>query len=114
MARATPALLLLCLAFRATCAVESGPVFPSGISALVADMRDRLTSASVEHGDDAEAVAHLKSEGLAAIANDLAYDDQSSRLATVAYAMVQARVLKLEYVGGCPRDMSGCPTLWTS
>ena len=108
----TPALLFLCLSYRTAGAVEPGPTFPNGVAALVADMRDRMTSASVEHGDDAEAVAHLKNEGLVAIAEDLAYDAQSNRLATVAFAMVQARVLKLEYVGGCPRDMSGCPTLW--
>ena len=46
------------------------------------------------------------------VAGDLADDEQSNRLATVAFAMAQARLLKSEYVGGCPRDMSGCPTLW--
>jgi CPW-WPC domain-containing protein len=108
----TPSLLSLCLTFHTSGAVEPGPTFPNGVAALVADMRDRLTSASVEHGDDAEAVAQLKTEGLDALAEDLAYDEQSNRLATVAFAMVQARVLKSEYVGGCPRDMSGCPTSW--
>ena len=108
----TPALLLSCLTYRAAWAVESGPSFPNGVAAIVSDVRDRMTSASLEHGDDADAVAHLKNEGLAAVAEDLAYDEQSDRLAAVAFAMVQARVLKSEYVGGCPRDMSGCPTSW--
>ena len=29
-----------------------------------------------------------------------------------AYAKVHLRVLKYVYTGGCPRDMSGCPTEW--
>ena len=107
-----PALLFSCLACRTAGAVQSGPTFPDGLAAVVSDVRDHMTSASVEQGDDAEAVAHLENEGLAALAEDLAYDEQSNRLATVAFAMVQARVLKSEYVGGCPRDMSGCPTSW--
>lgn len=112
MARMTTSFLSLCLIYHPVWAVESAPTFPDGVAAVVADMRDRMTSASVEHGDDAEALAHLKSEGLAAMAEDLAYDERSNHLATVAFAMVQTRVLKSEYVGGCSRDMSGCPTLW--
>lgn len=108
-----PACVLSCVALCAAGAVEPGPTFPNGIAGVVADMRDRMTGASVEHGDDAEAVAHLKDESLAALAEDLAYDEQSNRLAAVAFSMVQARVLKSEYVGGCPRDMSGCPTSWS-
>ena len=102
----------LCLTYRSVLAVESGPSFPNGVAAIVADMRDRVVSAGVEHGDDAAAIAHLKNEGLAAISEDLAYDAQSNLLATVAFALVQARVQKAEFVGGCPRDMSGCPTFW--
>jgi len=112
MVRVTTTLLVLCSMYRSVWSIDSGPTFPNGVAALVADMRDRLTSASVEHGDDAEAIAHLKSEGLAAIAEDLAYEQQSNLLATAAFAMVQTRVLKAEYVGGCPRDMNGCPSLW--
>ena len=53
----TPALLLSFLPFRAALAVESGPSFPNGVAAIVSDIRDRMTSASLEHGDDADAVA---------------------------------------------------------
>lgn len=109
----TPALLLLCFTCHSSLAAEPGLSFPDGVAALVADMRHRMTSASAEHGDDTEAVAKLEQEGVASIAKDLAYDEQSDRLETLAFTMVQERVLKLEYVGGCPRDMSGCPTSWS-
>lgn len=109
---AAPTLFSLCLAVRTAGAAEPGPAFPDGVAALVADMRDRMSSASVEHVDDSEAVAKLKQEGLVALSTDLAHDEQSDRLDATAFAMVQARVLKLAYVGGCPRVMSGCPTSW--
>ena len=107
-----PTLLSLCLVVRTAGAAEPGPAFPDGVAALVADMRDRMSSASAEHVDDSEAVAKLKQEGLVTLSNYLAQDKQSDRLEAAAFAMVQARVLKLAYVGGCPRGMSGCPTSW--
>ena len=107
-----PMLLSMCVAFSTASALESGPAFPDGVAALIADMRDRMSSSSAEHGDDSEAVANLKKQALVEISKDLADDEQSTLLETFAFAMVQARVLKLAYVGGCPRDMSGCPTSW--
>ena len=107
-----PTLLSMCLAFCTAGAVEPGPAFPDGVAAIVADMRDRMISSGAAHGDDSEAVSKLKEEALVEIAKELANDEQSKRLEATAFAMVQARVLKLAYVGGCPRDMSGCPTLW--
>ena len=106
------AVVSLCFTLRTCGAVESGPTFPDGIAAVVADMRDRMSSSSAGLGDDSQAVANLKQRGLDAIAEDLAQDQQSTHLETVAFAMVQSRLLKLVYVGGCPRDMSGCPTFW--
>ena len=108
----TPALLALSFTLYTARAAEIGPAFPDGVAAIVADMHARMTSASAEHGDDAEVVAKLKQDGLVAIAEDLAYDARFNQLETAAFAMVQARVLKFEYAGGCPRDMSGCPTFW--
>ena len=112
MGVASPTLISLCLAFCSAGAAEPGPAFPDGVAELLADMRNRVSSASVEHGDDSEAVAKLENEAVVDIAQDLAFDEQSSRLETTAFAMVHERVLKLAYVGGCPRDMSGCPTSW--
>ena len=60
----TSALLLFCFTFRVSLGSEPGLAFPDGVAALVADMRDRLASASAEHGDDTEAVAKLKQEGI--------------------------------------------------
>ena len=107
-----PTLISLCLSFCGAGAAEPGPAFPDGVAELLADMRDRISTASAEHGDDSEAVAKLENEAVVDIAQDLAYDEQSNRLETTAFAMVHERVLKLAYVGGCPRDMSGCPTSW--
>ena len=107
-----PMLLSMCVALSTASALESGPAFPDGVAALIADMRDRMSSSSAEHGDDSEAVANLKKQALVEISKDLADDEQATLLETTAFAMVQARVLKLAYVGGCPRDMSGCPTSW--
>ena len=112
MGVAAPTLVSLCLAFCSAGAADPGPAFPNGVAELLADMRNRVSSASVEHGDDSEAVAKLENEAVVDIAQDLAYDEQSSRLEITAFAMVHERVLKLAYVGGCPRDMRGCPTSW--
>jgi len=112
MGVATPALLGLCCALCAARAVDVGPVFPDGVAEIVADMHARMKSASAEHVDDADAVANLKQDGLVAIAGDLLYDSLSQQLKTAAFAMIQARLLKFEYAGGCPREMVGCPTFW--
>ena len=94
-----PTLISLCLSFCGAGAAESGPAFPDGVAELLADMRDRISTASAEHGDDSEAVAKLENEAVVDIAQDLAYDEQSNRLETTAFAMVHERVLKLAYVG---------------
>ena len=62
--------------------------------------------------DDKKTVSSLMREGIASLAEDLSEDDLQRDLKKAAYARVHQYVLRSLYVGGCPRNMTGCPVGW--
>merc|ERR1719181_1006348 len=95
-------------------AAQSQPTFPDGVAPILESVKARQISIVGIGGDDSEKVAKLAQHGSASLEEDLVEELVQSDLAKAAYARVHQRLVKSIYVGGCPRDFSGCPKGWVA
>merc|ERR1719213_304452 len=53
-------------------------------------------------------------QGIGVILKNLEDEELTDDLREAAYATMRSKVLRLKFLGGCPRDMTGdCPKEWT-
>ena len=92
---------------------NAGPSFPPGVAEVVDGLR---SSAELDgaHLEDASALHGLKQSALQDVTSRLKDEDEAARLSDIAYVLARAQVRKAEYVGGCARDLRGCPLGWSS
>lgn len=93
------------------CRAEASPLFPSGADAALSDLAARVKPLENSQSD-VHAVDTLKHRGVEALAGAIAQDARDDQMASYAQSLVHAKLSKLLYAGGCPRDTSGCPSGW--
>merc|ERR1711953_176717 len=87
-----------------------------GISSVLENLRATVDRAASPEAlaTSAKVVAKLVDDGNAELQEALQEDLKRSELITAAEAAVNEALLKQRYIGGCPRDTTGCPKTWTS
>ena len=88
--------------------------FPAGVAGVVGDLGARLGEIDGVPGDSSSALRSLASSAAARVAERLAAEHVAAGLAQSAYVVAMSEVRSLKYTGGCPRDLSGCPSGWAS
>ena len=88
------------------------PLFPEGVAPIMQSVNARQEKNSEGAHDDKANVDELLEGGVAALADDLTEQASRTDLEQAAFAQVHLRMLHQLYVGGCPRDMVGCPMNW--
>ena len=88
------------------------PLFPDGVGPITRSMSKRYSRLPTPGGDDKTKVDALLGAGINAVAEDVGQVESRNELKQAAYARIHLRTLWTIYAGGCPRDMSGCPTNW--
>jgi len=101
--------LRVCLIVVLLGVVECQPTFPDGVSQILESMKSRQPTAP----DDGAKVEKLIAAGGASLTRDVTDEFVKSDFEKAAYVKTHLRVVKYKFVGGCPRDTTGCPTGWT-
>ena len=94
--------------------VSAQPIFPDGVAPTVSSLRQRQADIKLPDKDDTAKLAKLEERASAGLQVDLASEMDRSELVRFAYELVHVRILKLKFLGGCPRDFDGCPADWLS
>ena len=90
------------------------PSFPDGVAPIMRSVNARSRVVAPSANDDSSQVRELLESGVTALADDVAEEVARSDLQKAAQGQVHLRMLHHLYVGGCPRDLSGCPTAWAT
>ena len=90
--------------------VAAQPSFPNGVAPILRSV-DMRSGALPTVGDN-NTVADLMREGIQILTGDLIDEQTHNNLRESAYVRVHQHVLQTIFVGGCPRNMSGCPLGW--
>ena len=90
------------------------PAFPGDVGEIVKGMEARFSeieqpvvNANAVMG---KAIEHAHDELRDTVVDQELKDD----LEEAAYQIMKARVAKLKYLGGCPREFRGCPKNWVA
>jgi CPW-WPC domain-containing protein len=103
-------MLLFCLPAVAATEGED-TAFPAGVRPVL----DRLAALSGKYGsdsDDQTTVQQLQQANQVKLNSAVEDQQQQVALAKAAYAKVSERVVRMKFVGGCPREFEGCPRAW--
>jgi len=95
-------------------AAWSQPAFPPGIDDVMSGMDNDTSKVDVQNADERDVLNTLKNHASKSLEADLLESLVGAGMSQAAYVAARARLLKLIYVGGCPRDMSArCPSKWS-
>ena len=89
-------------------------VQPSGVAAAVAGLRSKIESIDGAIVADPAAYERVAGEAASGAVADLAATSRSRAIAAAADGAARSRVASWKYVGGCPREFSGCPVDWST
>jgi CPW-WPC domain-containing protein len=90
------------------------PVFPEGVGELMSAMNTETQKIDFQNSDEGEVLKVLEQHAAKELQEDLLESEMQSGLSQAAYAAARLRLQKLEYLGGCPRDMHAkCPAGWS-
>merc|ERR1719191_2034396 len=91
-----------------TCAISiaaAQPAFPAGISDVMSSMNDDMKKVDTTNPDEDAILSTLKDHAKQALEADLLDSASQFGLTQAAYVATRARLAKLVYGGGCPRDL---------
>ena len=98
--------------FVAAAPLAGAQSFPAGVADVVGGLGARFGELDGVPGDSSVALRGLAASAAARVAESLAAEHAAAGLAQSAYAVAASEVQSLKYTGGCPRDLSGCPSGW--
>ena len=102
-------LLVVCVA---SCAGQEA--FPPGARNILQSLRSTFDGVEGVRAGSDEAVKAVSASAAQDLAERVAQDRDFASKAQEAYEHAHAAVLKFKYVGGCVRDMDGCPSGWSA
>jgi len=86
------------------------PTFPDEAEAVVGDLSAQF--AEVAPAPDPSVVKKLVEDGSAALTRDVVEEMVAKAAGQVVRTAEHVRTLKMQFLGGCSRDFTGCPTGW--
>jgi len=99
-------------AISCVCVAHSDPNFPPGVGDGTKKISDIAKSVPMSDKNQTELLERIKKHGEQVLEKHLVDEAIKFDLEEAAYIAVRQRLVKLIHVGGCPRDMSGCPSEW--
>ena len=110
---ASSKLVALCLCVSPLLMVrgENDSAFPGGVRPLFEKLQAVSRKYTVDQQDQA-VVQELRQRSQKKLSQASEDEQLWSALAEAAYAKVHERVLRLKFVGGCPRQFNDCPDGW--
>ena len=91
-----------------------GQTFPSGVGELLSQLRSKLGDVDGMRVDNSGVLQELSKAGAdeaAAAADD---EREADMLVEAVSAAAHRAVAEMKYVGGCPRELDGCPYGWSA
>jgi CPW-WPC domain-containing protein len=87
---------------------------PYGVEAALAGLRSKIEGIDGAIVADPVAYERVAGEAASGAVADLAASSRSRAIAAVADGVARSSIASWKYVGGCPRDFSGCPVDWAT
>lgn len=100
---------VLCVA---ACAGQEA--FPPGIRNVLQSLRSTLADVDGARAGNDEAVKAVSAAAAQDLAARVARDRDVTSQEQAAQDDARKAVLEVKYVGGCPRDLGGCPSGWSA
>ena len=90
------------------------PIFSDGVATVMSSLAERQARFTSPAKDDVTKVESLKTQGADRLQHDLITGMDRTELAKFAYEIVHVRMLKMKFLGGCPRNFGDCPAGWAN
>ena len=102
----------LLVVFVAACSGQE--TFPEGALNILESLRSTFNGVEGVHAGSNEAVKAVSAAAARDLVERVAQERDSASKSQEVYEHARAAVVKFKYVGGCPRDMHGCPSGWSA